>query len=127
MTATLDFGIASKLRAARRCLIAAVKECIEEIGTKTAEAACGARRQDLSDALADREGRRLEVEWCMAIALVSPEHLRAKVAGCLVEVLGYSVGPQVPLTAEQKLARLEYRVATELGAAGQRVVEENRR
>ncbi len=127
MTATLDFGIASKLRAARRCLISAVKECVEEIGPKTAEAACGARRQDLSDALADREGRRLEVEWCMAIAMVSPEPLRAKVAACLVEAMGYGIAPIKPLTTEERLARLEYRVATELGSAGQRIVEENKR
>lgn len=127
MSDSLDFGISSKVRAARRCLIRAVKECIDEIGSKTAEAACGARRQDLSDALADREGRRLEVEWCMAIALVSPEHLRAKVAACLVEALGYGIAPIRPLTVEERLARLEYRVATELGSAGQRIVEENKR
>lgn len=127
MTATLDFGISAKVRAARRCLIKAVEACLDEVGLEAAIGATGARRQDLRDALSDREGRRLEVEWCMAIAMVSPEHLRAQVAECLVEALGYGVAPVKPLTTEERLARLEYRCAAEFGAAGVRLVEENKR
>lgn len=127
MTAALDFGISAKVAAARRCLIRTIEECIDEIGMETACGASGARRQDLRDALNNRDGRRLEVEWCMAIAMISPEHLRAKVAGCLVEALGYGVAPIVPLTTEQRLARLEYRVASRFGAAVAELVEENQR
>lgn len=127
MTDTLDFGFSRRASEARKCLIKHLKECVGEIGVEGAVEVSGARRQDLSDALADREGRRLEVEWCIAIAAASPEHLRAKVAECLVKVLGYGIAPLKPLTAEEKLARLEYRVAKRFGEAGAEIVEENRR
>lgn len=127
MTDTLDFGISAKANAARRCLIRSVNECVDEIGMETAVTASTARRQDLRDALSDRDGRRLEVEWVMRIAMVSPEHLRARVATCLVEALGYAVAPIRPLTTEERLQRLEYRVATRFGSAGAEIVEENRR
>lgn len=127
MTTELDFGIAGRIRDARRCLFRRTEECIDEVGMAVAVAATGARRQDVRDALSDREGRRFPVEWSWAIAMVSSEELRAGLGGCLVEPLGYGIGPIKPLTTEERLARLEYRVAVELGEAGRRVVEENRR
>ena len=41
--------------------------------------------------------------------------------------LGLGVIAARPLTAEEKLARLEARISNELGPAGARIVEENRR
>lgn len=124
MTKEMDFGASQKASAARRALLKLLKECIEAIGYPAAVKATGARRQDLTDAMADREGRRLEMEWCWCIALASPEPMRAQIARLLVEVLGYSVAPLKPLTAEEKLARLEYRVAKRFGEAGAELVEE---
>lgn len=127
MTTELDFGIGSRIRDARRCLYAKREEAIDDLGYDIILAATKARRQDMRDALSDREGRKWPVEWDWSIAMVSPEHLRAEFAGCLVKPLGYGISPLVPLTTEQRLARLEYRVATELGTAGQRLVEECQR
>lgn len=113
---------------ARRRLCVSIDDCISQIGgMKVAEGATGATRQHLRDTLSDREGRLLEVRWPWRIALLSAEPLRAAVASALVEPLGFSITPIKPLTTEEKLARLEYRVATELGAAGLRIVEENKR
>lgn len=127
MTKEMDFGMAARLAAARKCLFRKVDDCIDAIGLEVATGASGARRQDLRDALSDREGRRFPVEWGWAIALVAPEPLRAAVGECLVEALGYGIAPIRPLTAEEKLARLEYRIAARFGAAGAELVEENRR
>ena len=127
MTDSLDFGNAQRIRDARRRLYVHVEACIDTLGMETASTAARCRRQDLRDALVDREGRRFPPEWAWAIAICSPEALRAQVAASLVEPLGYGIAPIKPLTAEERLARLEYRVATELGAAGARIVEESRR
>lgn len=94
---------------------------------ETACAALDVRRQDLRDALSDREGRRFDVEWVLGVAMVAPEEMRAAVARALVEPLGYGIAPIKPLSVEERLVRLEYRVATELGVAGLRIVEENKR
>jgi hypothetical protein len=128
VTASLDFGNPQLIRDGRRCLYRHVDSCIDQIGgLNVAAEAADCRRQDLRDALSDREGRRFPVEWGWAIALVAPERLRAQVAACLVEPLGYGIAPIRPLTVEERLARLEYRVVTELGPAGMRLVEESRR
>lgn len=111
----------------RKTLFRRLEDCVDVIGWRVAEGASGARRQDLRDALSEREGRRMPTEWQWAIAILSPEEMRAEVARALVEPLGYGVAPIRPLTAEERLARLEYRVATQLGEQGRRLVEENRR
>lgn len=59
--------------------------------------------------------------------IIAPGEHRARIAAAMVEPLQFGVAPILPLTAEQKLARLELRVVAKLGTAGLEVVEENRR
>jgi hypothetical protein len=127
MTESLDFGNSARIRDAKRCLFRHVNQAIDEIGMDVACKASGARRQDMRDALSDREGRKLPVEWIWSIALVSPEPVRAEIAKCLLEALQYGIAPLKPLTLEQKYERLKYRVATRFGQAGVELVEENER
>jgi hypothetical protein len=128
VTKELEFGNGHRIATARKCLLRRSTDCMEAIGgLEVAIGATGARRQDLSDALAGREGRHFRIEWAWAIALLAPEPMRAEVASCLVEALGYGIAPIRPLTDAEKLARLEYRVATRFGQAGAELVEENRR
>lgn len=127
MTDSLDFEIARRVDDARRNLFRRVDDCIDAVGMEVAAGAARARRQDVRDALSDREGRRFPVEWSWAIAIVSPKELRSEVGRCLVEPLGYGVAPIKPLSAEERLARLEYRIAARFGAAGSELVEGNRR
>lgn len=127
MSDTLDFGFGQRIRDAKRCLARHTDEAIDQIGMDVAMAATKARRQDLRDALSDREGRKFPVEWNWAIGLAASEDLRAEIAKCLVEPFMFGIAPIKPLTAEEKLARLEYRVATRFGEAGAELVEGNRR
>jgi hypothetical protein len=127
VTQSFDFGFAARRRHFRKQILRLVDDCVDSIGMDTACGALEVRRQDLRDALNDREGRRFDIEWAAGIAMVAPEEMRAAVAGSFAESLGYGIAPLKPLTTEERLARLEYRVATELGAAGLRIVEENKR
>lgn len=127
MTQSFDFGFAARRRHFRKQILRLVDDCVDAIGMDTACGALDVRRQDLRDALNDREGRRFDIEWAAGIAMVAPEEMRAAVVSSFAEVNGYGIGPLKPLTAEERLARLEYRVATELGSAGLRIVEENKR
>lgn len=88
MTKELEFGNSHRIERARLCLLRRVEDCVDAIGIEVAVGATKARRQDLNDALSNREGRHFRVEWAWSIALVAPEPLRAEVGTCLVEALG---------------------------------------
>lgn len=127
MTNELDFGLAQRIGRARRSLLRVTDDCVDSVGNDVACGAAQCRRQDLRDMLSDRDGRRLETAWVWSIAAVSPAEMRAAVAAALVEPIGFGIAPIRPLTDAERLARLEYRVATELGEQGKRIVEENKR
>lgn len=125
--AALDFGRDHRVTEAFRAVMRAVNDAVDACGLGVAAGACGCRTQDLSDALTGRANRHLRVEWLLAICDVSlPDH-RTRITNALLAWQGLTVFAARPLTAEEKLARLEQRVAIELGEAGRRVVEENRR
>lgn len=105
----------------------AISDAVDAIGLLQAAGACDARKSELSDALASRDGRYMRVEWLLAICDAAPSDYRLRIVDALVAWQGLSVVPIKPMTPEERLARLEQRVATELGEAGRRVVEESRR
>lgn len=127
MQEALDFGRSHRVAAAYRRLLRTVSDAVDSIGLLQAAGACDARRSELADAINGRDGRYLRVEWLMAIIDASPQDFRARIIDALVEWQGLTVLPVKQLTPEERLARLEQRVAAELGSAGQRIVEENRR
>lgn len=127
MQESLDFGRSHRVAAAYRKVLRALNDAVDAVGLLQAAGACDARKTELHDALADREGRYIRLEWLLAICDIAPADYRARIVTAFVEWQGLAVIPVKPLTAEEKLARLEQRLIAKLGAAGQEIVEENRR
>jgi hypothetical protein len=125
--ASLDFGRGDRIARAYRRVLRVVGDAVDAIGLLEAAGACDCSKSDLVAALADREHRHLRVEWLMAICDTAPPDFRERIYEALLEWQGLRVEPAKPLTVEERLARLEQRVTTELGSAGKRIVEENRR
>lgn len=123
----LDFGRGHRIAVAYRKLVRALGDAVDAIGLVQAAGACDARKSELNDALQMRDGRYLRVEWLMAITDIAPPDYKRAIIDALIAWQGLSVVPMRPLTPEERLARLEQRIATELGAAGQKLVEENRK
>jgi hypothetical protein len=125
--ASLDFGRSDRIARAYRKVLRTVGDAVDAIGLLEAAGACDCSKSDLVAALADREHRHLRVEWLLAICDAAPPDFRARIIESLVAWQGLVVQPAKELTPEERLARLEQRVATELGPMGARIVEENRR
>lgn len=127
MTNALDFGPFHRCDDAHRQLIRALEDAVQQVGLLTAAGACKCDATDLRKALDGDKGRYIRSTWPARIASIAPVETRERIAAALVAGLGMIASPSVPLTTEQRLSRLELRVAAELGAAGMRLVEENRR
>lgn len=121
---SLDFGREDRVRRAYSRLLRLVADAVDAIGLVQAAGACDCAKSDLLAALADREHRHLRVEWLMAICDVAPIDFRNRIITTLVEWMGLAVVPVKPLTAEEKLARLEARVVAKLGELGKQLVDE---
>lgn len=81
----------------------------------------------LSDALRGHDRKGLRAEWIPIILAMAPDSVRAAILTAMAAPCGYEVVRRRDLTPEERLARLEQRITSELGPAGQRLVEENRR
>ncbi len=123
----LNFGRGDRVSRAFAHVLRVVHDAVDAIGLVQAAGACDCAKSDLLAALNDRDHRHLRVEWLMAICDVAPPDYRARIISALVEWQGLAVVPVKPLTAEEKLARLESRLVAQLGDVGLRIVEENKR
>lgn len=121
---SLNFGREDRVSRAYRRVLRAVSDAVDAIGLLVAAGACDCAKSDLLAALADREHRHLRVEWLMAICDASPPDFRARIIAALVDWQGLAVIPVRPLTAEEKLERLEARLVERLGSVGKQLVEE---
>lgn len=81
----------------------------------------------LSEALRGHDRKGIRAEWIPTILAMAPEANRIAILGELAAQCGFEVIRRKDLSPEERLARLEQRITTELGPAGQRLVEENRR
>ncbi len=123
----LDFGRSERVGAAHYRLMRAVNDVVDAIGLMVAAGACGARTSDLADALAMREHRYLRSEWLLAICDVASPEQRARIVSAFIDWMGLRVEAARKLKPEERLARLEERIARRFGEAGAEIVEENRR
>lgn len=123
----LDFGRGYRVDGATRRLLRALADAVDALGLSTAAGACDARRSELADALSGRDGRYVRIEWLLAICDVAPPDYRLRIIDALVSWQGLSVIPARPLTLEERLERLEQRVAHRFGEAGLELVEECKR
>ena len=124
---SLDFGRLHRVDIAHRQLLRILTDAVEAVGLHQAAGACDARSSELADALARREHRYMRVEWVFAICDIAPPDFRIRIADALVNWLGLRVEAAKKLKPEERLARLEERIAKHFGPAGAQLVEENRR
>jgi hypothetical protein len=124
---SLDYGQADRIERGRDELADALFAAVKELGWKRSADACGARQQDLNDALRDRQGRHIRIEWIWAIADAAGGDFKARIVEAVNRPVGMTAVPSKILTPEDRLARLENRVIEKLGPLGLQIVEENRR
>jgi hypothetical protein len=123
----LNFGRGDRVTRAFARVLRVVGDAVDAVGLVQAAGACDCAKSDLLAALNNRDHRHLRVEWLMAICDVAPPDFRARIVAALVEWQGLAVVPVKPLTAEEKLAKLEARLVAQLGDVGRRLVEEGGR
>ncbi len=111
---------------AQRAVMRVLNDAVDALGLMVAAGACGCRTQDLSDALAGRPGRYVRIDWLLALMDVADVALRTRMAAALVGWAGMGVTVAKPLTAAERLARLEARVLVRFGSAGADLLEETR-
>lgn len=81
----------------------------------------------LQDAIVGRDRKGIRAEWIPTIMAMAPDANRLAIVGELGAPHGIEAVRRKELTPEERLVRLEQRVASEFGPMGARVVEENRR
>lgn len=123
----LDFGRDHRVSEAQRSLLRVLNDAVDSLGLMVCAGACGCRTQDLSDALSGRANRYVRIEWLLAIMDVADIAMRQRIAAALVGWCGFGVQAARPLTAAEKLARLESRVTARFGSAGAELLEELKR
>jgi hypothetical protein len=123
----LDFGRDHRVTEAHRAILRALNDAVDAVSLIVAAGSCGCRTSELSDALSGRTNRYMRIEWVLAIADVAPADFKHRIAVAFTSWLGLRVEVQRPLRAEEKLARLEARIASRFGQAGLELVEENKR
>lgn len=124
---SLDFGRDYRVSEAQRAVMRSLNDAVDAISLIVAAGACGCRTQDLSDALCNRPNRYMRIEWVLAIADASPIDFKHRIVTTLSTWLGFRVEPVKPMRPEERLARLEQKIAAHFGAAGLALVEESRK
>lgn len=126
--AELDFGAVDRLERGRDELADALMEAVRDLGgMRRAAEAIGAREQDLNDAIRQREGRHIRIDWIWALAEKAGADAEEQIAQAVNRPMRRTSIPLEVITPEQELADLKRRVREEFGAAGERVVARRRR
>jgi hypothetical protein len=124
----LDFGAVDRMERGRDELADALMDAVRDLGgMRRAADAIGAREQDLNDAIRQREGRHIRIDWVWALAEKAGAEAEERVARAVNRPMRRVATKAPQLTPEQRLARLEQMVIDEFGPAGARLVERNRR
>lgn len=121
MTGELDFGTLERARDAKRRVLRAVDDAVGMLTLSVAAGACDMRASDLRDAIDGRNGRRLDVEAVIAIALRAPAEVQRRIWDALNEVLG-----DRPKSPQEELAELKLAVVEQFGQAGAALVRARR-
>jgi hypothetical protein len=74
--------------------------------------------QYLSDAFAERDRKGVKASWIPVIIALAPDPARAAILRALAAPVGYDVQRRRELTPEEKLARVQERIAQRFGQAG---------
>jgi hypothetical protein len=108
-------------------LLEAIREAVAVITPKELAYRLDIQPSYLSEALVGRDRKGVRAEWMPTILAMAPEGARVAILTELAAPVGLEVVRRTNLTPEERLQRLEQRIASEFGAMGARLVEDNRR
>lgn len=123
----LDFGARARREQIARDLRRTASDAVDSIGLGCAAAACGCEPSDLREALDGKRGRRLPLEWVIAVADVAGGSYRAAVFAALLEPFGFEPRPAKPMSDAEYVRHLEEVVREQLGVAGVEAVNRARK
>lgn len=112
--AALDYGDDYRKALGRRELLDALEAALDYLKAARAAGACGARRQDLNDAIVAREGRHVHADWPAAIALECKrdgtpqgDALYWRIARAVMIPFDLEPAAPMPLSIEERAFRAE--------------------
>jgi hypothetical protein len=120
----LNLGDESDPRTALRDAIA---DAVRLITPKELCFRLGITAQYLSDALHGKNSKGFRSDWLSVVVEMAPLESAIAIMRALGERRGLEITRRKELTPEERLTRLEQRIASRFGQAGAELVEENRR
>lgn len=122
----IKWAPADRVGEARRKVLLVLNNIVDAVGLMVAAGACGARTQDLSDALGGTANRYVRIEWVFALLDLCDRQLpdyRNKLAEALVGWIGLQAVSPNPMSAEEKNIRIEATLERH-GALGKAILDE---
>ena len=123
----LDFGAQERRRQVAAAVRRAVNDAVDSIGLGCAAGACGCDASELREALDGKRGRRLPLEWAVAICDVAGASFRLAVFAAILAPYDLETRPARPMSDGEYARHLEDLVRDQLGATGGDVVQRARR
>lgn len=122
----LDFGVKARRQQMARDLRRTVNDATNSVGLGCAAAACGCDPSDLREALDGKRGRRLPLEWAIAVADVAGGSYRAAVFAAILEPYDLTAKPARPMPDGEYVVLLEA-ILSDLGQVGEELLARARR
>lgn len=119
----LDFGSRVKANALWRNALDTLRAVVARVTPKEAAYQLDTGASNLADALAERDRKALRAEAMLVLLLLADDDERRAVLEPIAAALGFAIEPLEKLTPEQKLARLEEAVRTQLGPLGEQLLK----
>lgn len=123
----LDFGAPERRRQVAIAIKRAVNDAVDSIGLGCAAGACGCEPPELREAIDGKRGRRMPLEWAVAICDVACASFRAAVFAAILSPYDLEARPARPMTDAEYARHLEDMVRDQLGATGVDVVQRAKR
>lgn len=123
----LDFGAPERRRQVAAAIRRAVNDAVDSIGLGCAAGACGCEPPELREAIDGKRGRRLPLEWAVAVCDVAGASFRLAIFAALLGPYDLEARPARPMDDAQYARHLEDIVRDQLGTTGSDVVQRARR
>lgn len=123
----LDFGAPERRRHVAAAIRRAVNDAVDSVGLGCAAGACGCEPPELREALDGKRGRRLPLEWAIAVCDVAGASYRLAVFAAILGPYDLEPRPARPMTDAEYARHLEDMVRDQLGAVGGDVVARAKR
>jgi hypothetical protein len=127
MTATaLDFGTKYALGLGLRKFKRALADVVDAVGLQAAADRAGTQKAQLRQAVDGVESRYVAIDYVLDLLTMAPRQVMVDALNAWLAGVDLEVIPRRRRTVEQQLNDLRERVKDELGAAGARIVEDER-